>query len=165
MIRVLKRVWARRADACPAPAVRVRRWLTSGLIPGLMLLVLCACRSGAPQIRVEDAWVRITLDRGAAYMVIVNEGQVADVLVGAESPVAGSLSLHKTVMKEGGVVGMEPVSRLEVPAGARVELKPLSLHLMMTEVQGNLVPGQKVLITLQFEKFGQVEVEAEVRQP
>jgi hypothetical protein len=131
---------------------------------GLVLLAVCACRPSEPRIRVENAWVRITLDKGAAYMVIINDGKANDALVGASSPVAGSVALHKTVTKAEGVMGMEPVSRLEVPAGGRVELKPLVMHLMMMELQGNLTAGQKVPITLQFEKSGEIEVEAEVRQ-
>lgn len=145
-------------------AVEFTRWLT-GLAFGLALLAVCACQPSQPRIRVEDARVRVTVDRGASYMVIVNEGKAADVLVGASSPVAGSMSLHKTVTKEEGVMGMEPVPRLEVPAGERVELKPLGYHLMMTELKQDLTPGQKVKIVLQFEKSGQVKVEAEVRKP
>jgi len=130
-----------------------------------MFLAVWACQSAQPRIRVEDPWVRITVDRGAAYMVIFNDGKASDFLIGASSPVAGSVGLHQTVMNEEGMMGMEPVSRLEVPAGGRVELKPLSYHLMMTDLRQDLAPGQKVRIVLQFEKSGQVEVEAEVRQP
>jgi len=140
------------------------RWLT-GLALGLALMAVWACQPSQPRIRVEGAWVRITVDRGAAYMVITNDGGADDVLVGASSPVAGSVSLHQTVMKEEGVMGMEPVPRLKLPAGGRVELKPLSYHLMMTDLKEDLTPGQKVRIVLHFEKSGDVGVEAEVRRP
>lgn len=134
------------------------------LLFGLVLLASLACQTAEPRIRVEDAWVRVTVDQGAGYMLIFNDGGAEDALVGASSEVAGSVSLHRTVMKED-VMSMEPVPRLEVPAGGQVELKPLDLHLMIMELKENLEPGQKVQITLQFEKAGEVEVEAEVRQP
>lgn len=130
---------------------------------GLVLLIMAGCQPAKPQIRVEDAWVRAIVDQGAGYMVIYNDGRAADVLIGASSEEAGSVSLHKTVM-QGDVMSMEAVPRLKIPPGGKVELKPMGLHLMMMELQEGLEPGQKIRIKLQFEKSGELEVEAEVRK-
>jgi copper(I)-binding protein len=94
-------------------------------------------------------------------MVIRNEGAAADVFIGARSDAAGNVGLHQTVMK-GQVVGMEPVSRVEVPAGGRLELQPGGLHFMLSNLKQNLMPGQRIRLILQFEKAGEVSVEAEV---
>lgn len=75
---------------------------------------------------------------------------------------AGSVELHRTVM-EGEIMKMEPVPHLVVPAGGKVELKPLGLHLMLRELRGELMAGQKIELIFQFEKSGEVKVEAEVK--
>jgi len=102
------------------------------------------------------------MEQATAYMVIHNDGQAADTLIGARSEAAGSVTLHRSVMT-GEMMGMEPVPRLEVPAGGRIELQPGGLHLMLTDLKQKLTSGQKVRITLQFERSGEVGVEAEVR--
>lgn len=130
---------------------------------GLALLMVCACAPSEPSIRVEGAWVRPTLDRAAAYMTIFNDGGADDALVGAKTEAAASVSLHRTV-QQGEMMGMEPVPRLETPAGDSVELKPLGLHLMLMDTKETLEPGQKLRIILEFETSGEIAVEAEVRR-
>jgi hypothetical protein len=58
---------------------------------------------------------------------------------------------------------MEPVSRLEVPAGGQVKLEPLSYHIMVMELQEGIEYGQMVPLVLEFEKSGEMTIEAEVR--
>lgn len=132
-----------------------------------LLFLLSACGPAAPvgpRIRVEEAWVRPSplMEQAAAYMVIHNQGGTADTLTGAHSEAAGSVELHRSVMA-GEVMRMEPVPRLEVPARGRVELQPGGLHFMVTDLKQNLTAGQKVRFILQFEKSGEMVVEAEVR--
>jgi copper(I)-binding protein len=60
--------------------------------------------------------------------------------------------------------GMHPVPRLEIPAGATVELKPGGYHLMLMEVaDGAIEVGKTVTLELTFEKSGKITVQAEVR--
>ena len=54
---------------------------------------------------------------------------------------------------------------IEVPAGGQVELKPGGYHVMLIGLTRDLTDGEKFPLTLQFEKGGEVTVEAEVRQP
>ena len=54
---------------------------------------------------------------------------------------------------------------IEVPAGGQVELKPGGYHVMLIGLMRDLSDGEKFPLTLQFEKGGEVTVEAEVRQP
>jgi copper(I)-binding protein len=62
-------------------------------------------------------------------------------------------------MEEGVMRMRQLTGGLAVPAGARVELKPRSLHLMFMQLKAPLVAGQTVPVTLQFEKAGSVAVQ------
>jgi copper(I)-binding protein len=98
------------------------------------------------------------------YMTIANSGAETDYLIGASaaSDVAGTVELH-TVVEENGVMKMNPVERIEVPAGGEATLKPGSFHVMFIGVQKELKPGDTVKLNLTFEKAGSVEVDAVVR--
>jgi copper(I)-binding protein len=129
---------------------------------------------------------------GAAYMVIENTASAADFLVGGSSDVAKAVEVHETVaipagsaapmestgmggmespaasaggMATGGsMMGMQKMDRLEIPAGGSVELKPGSYHIMLIDLTRELKAGEKIDITLKFEKAGDVKVTAEVRE-
>jgi copper(I)-binding protein len=130
---------------------------------------------------------------GAAYLVIQNTGSSADALVGVSTPAAKTAEMHETKVIEsaapsasmgmggmgsaapsmmpsasggmggGPMMGMVPVSRIEVPAGGSVELKPGGYHLMLLSLVADLKVGDKIELTLQFEKAGKITVTAEVR--
>jgi periplasmic copper chaperone A len=59
---------------------------------------------------------------------------------------------------------MQKVDRLEIPAGGSVQLKPGSYHIMLIDLTQELKAGEKIEITLNFEKAGAVKVMAEVRE-
>ena len=62
------------------------------------------------------------------------------------------------------MMGMRKIDSLEIPAGGTVELKPGGYHIMLIDLNRELVAGEKVDITLKFEKAGDVKVTAEVRE-
>jgi hypothetical protein len=151
----------------------------------------CSAGSDA-SMTITDPWARNapkTAGAGAAYMVIQNTGTTADALVGASSPVAETVQVHETYVISspmpsasdamgdpgspmpsasgatgGEMMGMRPIDRLEIPAGGTVELKPGSYHIMLLELANELKAGDKIEITLKFEKAGEVKVTAEVRE-
>ncbi len=53
--------------------------------------------------------------------------------------------------------------RIVASAGTTVALEPGGYHIMLMELAKPLVVGEKVKVTLTFEKAGDVVVEAEVR--
>jgi copper(I)-binding protein len=129
-------------------------------------LAACAAGSSGPQVSVEDAWARpvpAAGGNGAVFMRLVNAGDEADQLVGGDSPVAGTVEVHKTTMEEG-VMKMEHIPGLEVPPKGEVLLKPGDYHVMLIDVGRSLVPGDTLPITLQFEKSGEMEMDIEVRE-
>lgn len=100
----------------------------------------------------------------AAYMVIRNTGGEADKLIKAESDVAGAVEIHNVKM-ENNVMEMFQVDGVAIPANGQAELKPGSFHVMLIGLNRDLKVGDKVKLTLTFEKAGTVSLEAEVRQP
>jgi copper(I)-binding protein len=98
----------------------------------------------------------------AAYMTINNSGE-ADKLIAAKGDVAQNIELHTMEMKDG-VMEMRMVEGgIDIPANGSVELKPGGLHVMLIGLNRDLKNGDQVKLTLEFEKAGSVEVQAEVR--
>ena len=148
------------------------------LLAALVVASLVAgCSSGGEaSIKVTEPWARASsamAGAGAAYLKIQNTGTAADALVGAASPAATTVEVHETVAMgspapdasgDGGMLGMQPVKRLEIPAGGTVELKPGSYHLMLIGLKQDLEIGATIEITLTFEKAGAFPVTATVRE-
>jgi len=64
---------------------------------------------------------------------------------------------------DGGVMKMRPVEGgLTIEPGKTVKLAPGGLHLMMTDLKSPLKQGDKLPVTLQFEKAGKVQVTLDV---
>jgi copper(I)-binding protein len=138
----------------------------------LALLALAGCTGAAqptvaPALTVSDAWVRITAgpaEPAAAYLTIVNHGSIDDALVSASSPLAASVAVHQSSMDSGGMMGMEPVARLDCPIGATVAFAPGGYHLMITGLTVQLKAGDSLELRLVFEHAGTIVVQAQVRQ-
>lgn len=119
-------------------------------------------------IVIDHPWSRqspMAADVGAGFMRITNTGAADDRLVKVESPVSKTVQLHDMKM-DGDVMKMAEVpGGIAIPAGATVELKPKSLHLMFMGLNAQLREGEEFRATLTFEKAGTVEVDFEVMGP
>lgn len=118
-----------------------------------------------PKITVMEPWSRsspMVEGNGAVYMTLINEGSSPDKLVSAASDVAEVVELHVSKM-DGDVMKMSPVAAIEVPGGGSTKLEPGGLHVMLINLKRELVPGEKVNLTLNFERSGSLSVEAEIR--
>ena len=116
--------------------------------------------SAFAQVSVESPWARPTPPNAklaAGYLTVVNAG-AADRLVGASSPAAARVETHVT-RKDGDIFRMREVKHLDVPANGRLELKPAGAHLMLIDIRRPFRAGEKVPLTLRFEKAGEVKVE------
>lgn len=91
---------------------------------------------------------------GVGYMVISNGGETADRLVGASTPSASSVELH-THREVDGMMRMEKVDGVDIPAGGAAEFRPHGLHLMIFDFAPK---GATMDVTLRFEKGGEVVV-------
>jgi periplasmic copper chaperone A len=173
------------------PARRFTR--LGGLLVAALVVgsVLAGCASSSASIVVSDPWARASsamASAGAAYMKIENTGSAADALIGASSPAATTVEVHETVvmaspvpsasdgmgtgspmpsasgMGDGGMMGMQPIARLEIPAGGSVELKPGSYHIMLIGLKQDLNAGDTIEITLTFEKAGELSLSVPVKE-
>lgn len=93
---------------------------------------------------------------GGGYVAISNGGQKADALVGVKADFP-KVMLHRSV-EEDGINRMNPVDRLEIPAGETVDLAPGGYHVMFMGLAEPLEAGTTFPATLVFETAGEVEV-------
>jgi hypothetical protein len=141
----------------------------------LMAAAFIACLASAPA-RAEDVkagdlvisqeWARATpagAKTGGGFLTIENKGSAPDKLVGVSADVAGKVEVHEMTV-DGGVMKMRPVEGgLTIDPGKTVKLAPGGYHLMMMDLKSPLKKGDKLPVTLQFEKAGKVQVTLDVQ--
>jgi copper(I)-binding protein len=130
----------------------------------LVLTLLLAAAPAYSQVQIEKPWARATAPgakMGAGYMIIRNTGASADRLVSAASPAAARVETHVTV-RDGDVMRMREVKGYEVPASGSFELRPGGPHLMFVDIRRPFKEGERIPVTLIFEKAGEVRVEFQV---
>lgn len=120
----------------------------------------------AGDLVITQAWSRQT-PSGAkvagGYLTIENKGATADRLVSGSGDVAGRVEIHEMAM-DGGVMTMRPLDKgLVIDPGKTVKLAPGGHHLMLMDLKSPLKQGDKVPLTLQFEKAGKVTVSLDVQ--
>jgi periplasmic copper chaperone A len=144
-------------------------------IHGFIGVALLACFFAAPargdevkagDLVITQAWSRATPSGakvGGGYLTIENKGSAVDRLVGVSGDVAGKIEVHEMVMTDG-VMKMRPVDKgLTIEPGKTVKLAPAGYHLMMMDLKTPLKQGDKVPVTLEFEKAGKVAVTLDVQ--
>ena len=118
----------------------------------------------AGDLAIDHPWSRATAAsqaNGAAYLTVTNSGD-GDRIVAASSPKAARVELHTHDMDGEGVMRMRQVEAIELPAGETTPLQPGGLHIMLFELQGQLVEGETYPLTLTLEAAGPVELEVQV---
>lgn len=130
------------------------------------LLAVLALPAAQAQVRIDEPWVRGTLDgqmATGAFMRITAPATAR--LIEASSPLAGVVEIHEMRL-DNQVMRMRAVAAVDLPAGQTVELKPGGYHVMLMDLRRTLRPGEIVPIRLVIETAGQrqtVEVGALVR--
>jgi len=116
-------------------------------------------------LEIAHPWARATppsAPSGGGYLTITNKGPTEDRLVSVKSPAAGAVQVHEMKM-EGNVMRMREVEGgLAIPPGATVALAPGGFHLMMMGLKVPLKEGEKVPVTLVFQKAGSIDIELAV---
>jgi periplasmic copper chaperone A len=113
-------------------------------------------------LEIDHPWSR-AVPKGATvaagYLTIKNTGTEPDRLVSGSTPVAGKFEVHEMSMDKG-VMKMRPLTGgLEIKPGQTVELKPQSLHIMMTGLKQPIEKGKPFKGSLVFEKAGAVDID------
>jgi hypothetical protein len=132
-----------------------------------VVVALTVALPAAAQVAVNGAWVRGTVAGQkvtGAFMQMTSPTDTA--LVAVTSPVAKFVEIHEMKM-DGGMMQMNAVDKLPLPAGKPVELKPGGYHVMLFDLQRPIKEGDVVPLTLTFEdkagKKSTVAVKATVK--
>lgn len=144
--------------------------LRSFIISAAALLVSFSHNTYAEQLgnlHIDRAYARATMPgqtSGGAYVTIENKGKDADKLISVSSPAAKSAEIH-TMAMDGNVMRMREVPHIDITPGSKITMKPGDgYHIMLIGIKQPLKAGDKVPLTLMFEKSGKVEIEALVEQ-
>lgn len=100
---------------------------------------------------ISDAWVRPVPPAArmtAGYLRVSNPGPGPLVIVGAESPLFGSIEMHGTDMDDG-IARMRQHDTVTVEPGDTVSFEPGGLHLMLMQpINGIPASGEVDLVLL-----------------
>ena len=134
-------------------------------------IALLAAPARAQEVKAGDlvitqAWSRAT-PSGAkiagGYLTIENKGAASDRLIGGSGDIAGKVEVHEMAMNNG-VMTMRPLDKgLTIEPGKTVKLAPGGYHLMIMDLKGPFKQGEKVPLTLEFEKAGKVTLSLDVQ--
>ncbi len=132
----------------------------------LLTAALCFLSSAAlgDSITISDAWARATppgAQTGAVYLTLNNEGD-ADRLIGLDTDAAREAQLH-THLHADGMMRMEQIAALELPAKGEAVMAPGGDHVMLIGLKQPLVPGATVTLTLEFAQHEALSVRIPVR--
>ena len=131
---------------------------------GMVAALLFATPALACEIKLGGAFVRASAgmaNTGAGFVTIDNQGKDADKLIAARADISNVVELH-THIKDGEVMRMRKVDAIAVPAGGKTELRPGGDHIMFIDLKAPLKEGDKVSVTLVFEKCGEIKLEMPV---
>jgi len=142
-----------------------------GLFSVAVLATLFTTPSRAEEVKAGDlvitqAWSRATPGGarvGGGYLTIENRGSVPDRLIGGSAAVADKIQVHEMATNNG-VMTMRPLDKgLVIEPGKTVKLAPGGYHLMLLDLKSPLKQGDKLPVTLEFERAGKVSLSLDVQ--
>jgi copper(I)-binding protein len=120
----------------------------------------------AGSLTIQHPWSRETAvgqKVGGGFLIISNKGAKEDRLLSGASPVAAEVQLH-TMSMDGGVMRMRQVEGgIAIPAKGALELKPGGYHIMFIGLKRPFKQGERVPVTLRFQRAGKVTVQFAVQ--
>jgi copper(I)-binding protein len=118
-------------------------------------------------IDISRPWARTSPTAAGfagGYFTVTNKAEEADRLIAAESAAAVKIEIHGIKVVGSGIT-MKPLEKgLGLPPDTAITLKPRGYHLWI-ELKAPLAQGQKVPVTLRFEKAGTRSIELTVEAP
>ncbi|HEY2210702.1 MAG TPA: copper chaperone PCu(A)C [Bradyrhizobium sp.] len=141
------------------------------LASAALLACLFAAPARAQEVKAGDlvitqAWSRATpggAKVAGGYLTIENKGSAPDRLIGGSADVADKVEVHEMATKNG-VMTMRPLDKgLTIDPGKTVKLAPGGYHLMLLDLKSPLKQGDKLPVTLEFEKAGKVKLSLDVQ--
>jgi len=108
-------------------------------------------------IHLYDPYARVIGGNGTVYLTIVNKEHDEDVLLGATASIAGMAMLMTSAEDANGVMKMHDApDGFAIAPGETLVLKPVSNHLMLSDIAQKLKPGDTFQVTLTFRNVGDV---------
>ena len=139
------------------------RVLSALLITSLLAIVsfdtFAASSGGKPLVDIEHPWTMATpggATTAAAFMIVHNNQNVSDRLMGGSTPAARSVEVHEMTIVNNVMEMRELGGGLAVPPVASVALKPGSYHIMLLGLIKPLVAGTSIEMTLNFQHAGPI---------
>ena len=123
-----------------------RNGTLAALVASIALLAAAPSARAAGKLSVYDAWIRQAppgASMTAGYATLKNEGDAPLKVLTVQSDAFRQSSIHETVV-ERGVSKMRELPRIDLAAGATVEMKPGGAHLMLAEPRHPILVGDKV---------------------
>lgn len=120
----------------------------------------------AGDLVITQAWSRATpggAKVAGGYLTIENKGSAADRLIGGAVDVAARVEVHEMSMKDGVMIMRQLDKGLAIEPGKTVKLAPGGYHLMLMDLKSPLKQGDKLPVTLEFEKAGKVKLSLDVQ--
>ena len=130
-----------------------------------------ACEAYSQEIKAGDlvitqAWSRATpggAKIAGGYLTIENKGTAPDRLIGGSAEVSDKIQVHEMAVNNG-VMTMRRLDKgLTIEPGKMIKLAPGGYHLMLMDLKAPLKQGDKVPVTLEFEKAGKVKLSLDVQ--
>ena len=119
------------------------------------------------KLTVFDAWIRATPPDSrmmAGYATLKNAGDTPIKLLTVQSDAFRQSSIHETTV-EHDVTKMRELPRLDIAAGATIEMKPGGRHLMLLDPRHPIAAGDKVHMVFLLSDGTRVETYFDVIAP
>ncbi len=144
--------------------------LLAGLTVGLAAVAAEAHGGRAGDVEIEHPYATPTPPgavNGAAYIAgMKNTGSAPDRLLRVASPAAQRSEMHTMSVDASGVMRMREVPEIALPPGERIAMKPgMGFHIMLIGLKQPLKEGDRVPLTMEFERGGKTEVNLVVQKP
>jgi len=113
-------------------------------------------------IDINSPWMRTSASvaqQAGGFFTVTNKGREPDRLIAAESPVAARVEIHGIKVVGAGITMRAMEKGLGLPPDTAITLKPRGYHLFMLELKKPLTKGERVPVTLTFEKAGSRQIE------
>ncbi|MBB6122373.1 copper chaperone PCu(A)C [Sphingobium subterraneum] len=139
-----------------------RRFLAAFCAP----FALASCADPDP-LYVDQAWVGLSAqpnNPSSGYFVI-HGGPEAVTLRSVTADGAQRIEMHESMMGEGGMMRMQPLDSVAVPAKGKVAFAPGGKHLMIWAINPAIVKDGKLPMTLFFSNGDRLIVDAAIRKP
>ena len=113
-------------------------------------------------ININHPHIKFTISSGpaAGYMTIVNMGEKPDKLLNIEVDFAIAELHHSEI--NNGIISMNKVDFIEIPAQIAKSLKPEGYHVMFSKFNIELIDESELIGVLNFELAGEIKVVFEV---